>query len=806
VLAEAAPFLLFGTALYLLARPALALLHELLILLAAELLGQLASLGARAALTGQIPLDPIYTGTLFLLLSDVKVAGVAVARPLGAALHAAWPTIFAPPDLVADDSWASAVVQPGASVIARGLAGLSGDVALLTFGLLATKVGLSSRWRVATKPASVGARCWRRCVARPRWLAVFGALLQAHIVVNHLVDDPLSLGDLEATGLTYGFSVLFSGPAAERPRLTTLLASLPEPARDGLLGLAAVILAYGLALGLLLGPLLAWRLLRRAGERASERAKKAHARALPLPPSLAPRRAAGLAAFALAVAVSPLGSLIEANTRYLDDPPEPEELAERPPPGEAVRASTALPDPTEAPPPAPAPTHGRSRRASAATGQPVVVSGSGYSYTYRVGGSRQAIRGMGYNPTYARLPADERAARYDRDFAAMHQAGVNTVLGWVTDEFDRLLLDRAQAHGLGVILPYDLDPELDYTNPAVRDAVAQDVLDWVERYRDHPTLRMWGLGNEVLHKLIHPSWMKLRGDPLLEARAAAFATFYIDLIDEVHRIDPDHPVVYRDAEDTYLPRLREVLNKGGVRRPWFVYGINIYTPRLAEVIANWPNQGLDAALLISEFGPGGAGPRDRPRGYRDMWAMVRAQPSRVLGGAPYVWSTRGPEEVDRIFGLIDADGRAVDGSLATIGRLFRGEAAGDLLPAPDAPGPDPCDERVARIFQQTVRELQTSPRTTAFQAGASSSVMGPLDNLPPDPIRPADLRFERADDSPLPDRPGEAGSGAEWWVTWTPPSRPGDELGLLIRERSGLLDVAYVYHGPASPSASGRAC
>jgi hypothetical protein len=504
------------------------------------------------------------------------------------------------------------------------------------------------------------------------------------------------------------------------------------------------------------------------------------------------------------VAISPLGSLIDANSHYLGDPPEQEETAEQPPLGEAVQPSTGLPD--DVPAPTATPAHGRSRRASAAAGQPVVVSGSGYGYTYRVGGSRQVIRGMGYNPTYARLPADERAARYDRDFAAMRQAGVNTVLGWVTGEFDRLLLDRAQAHGLGVILPYDLDPELDYSSPGVRDAVGREVLDWVERYRDHPALRMWGLGNEVLHKLVFPSWMKLRGDPLHEARAADFAAFYVDLIDEVHRIDPDHPVIYRDAEDTYLPRLREVLNKGGVRRPWFVYGINIYTPRLAEVIADWPNRGLDAALLISEFGPGGAGPRDRPRGYRDMWAMVRAQPSRVLGGAPYVWSTRGPEEVDRIFGLVDPDGRAVDGSLAMIGRLFRGEAAGELRPASDAAGPNPCDERVTRVFEETVYDLQINPRTTVFQASASPSVMGPLDNVPPDSIRPADLRIERADDTAHPDGQGEAGSAAGWWATWSPPSRPGDEVGLLIRERSGLLEVDYIYHGPASPSASGRAC
>ena len=55
--------------------------------------------------------------------------------------------------------------------------------------------------------------------------------------------------------------------------------------------------------------------------------------------------------------------------------------------------------------------------------------------------------------------------------------------------------------------------------------------------------------------------------------------------------------------------------------------------------------------------------------------MIRAQPDRVIGGAPYVWTTAGPEEVDRIFGLVDRDGQPVDGSLAAIGRLYRGDLA-----------------------------------------------------------------------------------------------------------------------------------
>lgn len=775
--------LLPGVALYLLARPPLALLHELLILAISDLQHALTRAGAAATLRGHIPFDPVYTSTMFLLLSDVQVAGVAVAPPVGELLHALWPAVFAPPSLVAADAWASAVIEPGASVIARGIATLSADVAYLLLGMLIIRVAVAAsragRWR-----------SWRS--HWPRWLTVFGALLQAHIVVNHLIDEPVSLADLEAAGVTYGFSVLFDGPSAERPRLSALLLALPEPVRHGVLAAATVLVAYAAAGAALLLVLAVWRALRRlvshppVPSRPERRRRGAE---------LAAR--AGLALFALAVAASPLGSLAEASPRYEQDV---EAVAELPPEPPLAPSASAIP-PTAAPAvAAPSPT-------PRAGGPSVVtVSGASYSYVYRVNGRRQVIRGMGYNPMYAHLPADERARRYERDFAMMRRAGVNTILGWVTEEFDRLLLDKALEQGLGVIMPYHLDPELDYTDPAVRDRVARDVLSWVQRYRDHPALRMWGIGNEVLHKLVYPSWMRLRGDPVLEARADAFAAFYVDLIDRVHQLDPDHPVVYREAEDAYLPRMREALNRGGARRPWFVYGINIYTPRLAEVIAAWPTQGLDAALLISEFAPGGAGPADRPRGYREMWQTVRARPERVLGGAPYVWTTNGPEEVDRVFGLVDQNGKPVDGSLAAIGRLFRGEAARDgEAPVPDA-GARSCDEQVSSLARRTLRQLQERGGNTVFQARTPPSIMGPLDNIPADTLRAEDLRFEPVDEPARVAWMRTVGYDAEWWVTWRPPSQPNDEVALLVRDRDGELEIAYVYHGPGGSALRGWSC
>jgi hypothetical protein len=84
------------------------------------------------------------------------------------------------------------------------------------------------------------------------------------------------------------------------------------------------------------------------------------------------------------------------------------------------------------------------------------------------------------------------------------------------------------------------------------------------------------------------------------ARADAFAAFLTELVDHIHELDPNHPVVYRDAEDVYLPWLKAAFEATGVQRLWLIYGANVYSPsRLQEVIARWPTQWVGGPLLVS---------------------------------------------------------------------------------------------------------------------------------------------------------------------------------------------------------------
>lgn len=145
----------------------------------------------------------------------------------------------------------------------------------------------------------------------------------------------------------------------------------------------------------------------------------------------------------------------------------------------------------------------------------------------------------------------------------------------------------------------------------------------------------------------------------------------VQTADDIHELDPDHPVTYRSAEDAFVDWVIAALDRrGGGPRPWFVWGANCYQAYLSDVVDHWTQLGMPTALWISEFAPGGVAISDRPDGFARMWSYVRRSPDWVRGGAVYAWTRNGPEGVDRNFGFTD-DGGPVDGpSLEMLSALF----------------------------------------------------------------------------------------------------------------------------------------
>jgi hypothetical protein len=608
-----------GLLAYLLARPLFALTHELLVVGLAGVLRTATMADLWPQLVGRLPLDPIYTLAMVRFTGEISASGVAIAEPLGGVLSAAAPGLFVAPAFTAG-AWASAVLEPGATAAARGLVAFGADLIMLVLAVALVRLGLRGR----------------------PWLAVLGALQQAHLVVHHFLDGQVSLRDVEAAGLPFAASTLFSNASERAPWFTNELARLHQSVVSLAAGLLMAIVAY-LLVGAFFG--LA-RLAAAAGRRLQGNARPFAVGAVR--PGWA--RAGGYAVIVLALALSPLGVVAEAATRVLPD---------EAPAGPSL-ATAVL---------------GQVERVGKDGPTQVAFVGRAYDYKLFVDGQPQVVQGMGYNVQYRGLPDDERVRLYDRDFARIRALGVNVIFGWFQDQFDEVMLDAAARHGLGVGVPFELNQDLDYADPAVCAGLRGAMLEQVMRYRSHPAVWFWTPGNEVIHRLIFPSWLRHQTDPAREARADSFARCYVSLIDAIHAIDPDHPVIYRDAEEVYLGRIRDELQRDGLTRPWFAYGANVYTQRLGEILQNWPRQGLDVPLLLAEFAPGGTGPADRPEGLRKMWQTIRAYPHWVMGGAVYAWSSDGPEELDRVFGLVDRNDQPRDAALATIGELFGGAAA-----------------------------------------------------------------------------------------------------------------------------------
>jgi beta-galactosidase/beta-glucuronidase len=274
---------------------------------------------------------------------------------------------------------------------------------------------------------------------------------------------------------------------------------------------------------------------------------------------------------------------------------------------------------------------------------------------------------MGYNVAYRLWGWDcaARARRYDRDFAAIRAAGYDTLIGWDEGEFDDLTLAKADQYGLGVVLPYDFPRDADWSDPAVRQVHQQRVETLVRRYAQHPAMRMWGLGNEVVFAIGDP------GSP----RAQAFGEFFAALAERVHQLDPTHPVIYRDGEDVYYGPVRDGLRARGLEQPWMVYGMTAFTFRLQNILDDWPSADFRVPVVVSEFGLVDYPLPQRAAGLARMWDIIAKHGDGVLGGAVYAWTTQGIETTDTQFGLVDGANRPIDGALDALRGAMAGQAA-----------------------------------------------------------------------------------------------------------------------------------
>jgi exo-beta-1,3-glucanase (GH17 family) len=237
--------------------------------------------------------------------------------------------------------------------------------------------------------------------------------------------------------------------------------------------------------------------------------------------------------------------------------------------------------------------------------------------------------------------------------------GGNSIRNWSTgaDYQDTLaLLDSAQANGVTVALCLSLPSErhgFDYNDA---EAVAKR-LEWVReeilKYRDHPALLAWIIGNELNHSYTNPAVYDV-------VNAVA---------EMIHELDPNHPTTTTLAEPD-----ADVLAEVRARAPALdfismqAYGALFGLPALLQEIE------FDQPFMITEWGTVGYWEMQRTswdiphettstekaelirRGQDEVMAILDGQ---LIGSYIFLWGQK-QERTPTWFGLFTENGEATE--------------------------------------------------------------------------------------------------------------------------------------------------
>jgi hypothetical protein len=240
------------------------------------------------------------------------------------------------------------------------------------------------------------------------------------------------------------------------------------------------------------------------------------------------------------------------------------------------------------------------------------------------------------------------------------KAGGNTIRTWGVDDNTPNVLDDAHANGLKVVLGIWFEHErkgFDYNDAEAVARQLEGVRDAVLKYKDHPALLAWSLGNEM--------------EGYENADDAAIWSHVQSAAAVVKRLDPDHPT------------MTVVADVGGFRIPGIhrlcpdidIVGINSYggAASLPERYrAAVPDGYEPKPFAVMEFGPPGTwevGTNDfgvpeeltstqKAEIYTNVYETLEKDSDLCLGSFAFLWGAK-REATSTWFGMFLADGSKV---------------------------------------------------------------------------------------------------------------------------------------------------
>ncbi len=298
--------------------------------------------------------------------------------------------------------------------------------------------------------------------------------------------------------------------------------------------------------------------------------------------------------------------------------------------------------------------------AAAAKAIPVELRRTEQGWQLLRGGEPYFIRGAGGDGSLEKLAA----------------AGANSLRTWGADDIESLL-DSAHALGLSVTVGIWLGHErhgFDYGDETQVREQLERARQTVLRYKDHPAVLLWGIGNEM--------------EGFGSGDNPAIWTAVNDIAAMVKKLDPFHPTMTVTAE-LGGGRIESVQK----RCPAIdIHGINSYGGALS-VAERYRAGGATKPYVLTEFGPPGVweipkndwGAPIEPTStekaafYRRSYESgVIDAPALALGSYVFTWGFK-MEATPTWYGMFLADGAPL-GAVDVMTELWSGRAPANLAP------------------------------------------------------------------------------------------------------------------------------
>lgn len=275
---------------------------------------------------------------------------------------------------------------------------------------------------------------------------------------------------------------------------------------------------------------------------------------------------------------------------------------------------------------------------------PVEIVRRGGAWVLLRGGEPYEIRGAGIDGT---------------DFASLAARGGNSIRTWAADIPGRSaqeVLDNAHALGLTVSLCLNIERErhgFDYDDAEAVARQFDDARETVLRYKDHPALLTWIIGNELNFDYENP----------------AVYDAVNDIAEMIHELDGNHPATSTTA-GIYAPLLEHIRTRApaldflGVQ----LYGDVVNLPRYMKEF------GYDGPYFVTEWGavghwempstPWGAPieqtSSEKARTYRRAWDRVMARNGdQIVGNYVFLWGQK-QERTPTWYGLFTDRGEGTE--------------------------------------------------------------------------------------------------------------------------------------------------